>query len=430
VSDESPLRFFSTFGEAIDARWRAAHYDTAAFSGLAVEALAGPLAERRLDPFDIVRDVLSVSALPDQGDLSLSFGEPQLTVFRNDRFRVDVLFWFTGTPSIHQHAFTGGFHVLHGSSVHAEFDFAAGQRLSDTLVTGRLSRRKCEVLPTGATRAILAGPRFIHSLFHLDHPSVSVVARAVVPGTLPQYLYLRPGVAIDPFHKPPTLHRQLQLLRAVAEARPDDFVELASRTAVAADLATAFNIFVEAQEILSNDMGAINTILNRINSRFGEPSFPFGQAVNVLRRETVLKQARALVKDAELRFCMALLLTVDDRDAFLRLVASRFPGGPPAARVAAWVRRLGDLGTQGFHPLGDVETRVLELSLEGRSEAEIAAGVSGGAGRATEILQALGRMEVIQPLFVREAAPPQAPSPLQPSRFGGFVGLPRSKFGS
>jgi hypothetical protein len=400
MSTASPLAFFSNLGDAIDARWRAAHYDTAVFSRLAVEALEGPLVERQLDPFALASEAISVPTLPGQGDLSRTFGQPPLTVFRNERFFIEVLFWFTSTTAIHQHSFTGAFHVLHGSSVHTEFDFVIDQRVSDELLTGRLTRRRCEVLATGATRAIAAGPRFIHSLFHMDQPSVSVVVRADVRGATPQYLYMPPGIAFDPFYKPPTLMRKLEYLRVVAEARPDEFVELASRTAEGADLASAFRILLGAQEVLPYEVERIRAIVDRIGARFGEPTRSFEAAVGALRRESALRQAREVVKDTELRFCLALLLTADDRDTLLQLVGERFSDGAPAARVAAWVRRLGDAGTYGFQKLSDDEVQVLQQSLEGRSPDELAAKLGGGeAARATEIVQRLQRTEVIRPLF-------------------------------
>ena len=120
----------------------------------------------------------------------------------------------------------------------------------------------------------------------------------------------------------------------------------------------------------------------------------------------------------------AVLAPVGAGKPFAELV-----GSGEVERPVAVVRPVDVVDRREGHPHEEAE--VVSLGFQECPDRDVVRDVvSGGAGRATEILQALGRMEVIQPLFVREAAPAQAPSPLQPSRFGGFVGLPRSKFGS
>src|SRR5581483_12174101 len=66
-----------------------------------------------------------------------------------------------------------------------------------------------------------------HSLFHLDRPSVTVVIRTHrIPGADPQYSYLWPGVAFDPFSKPGLLQRQLQSFDTLARLQHPEFESL------------------------------------------------------------------------------------------------------------------------------------------------------------------------------------------------------------
>jgi hypothetical protein len=66
---------------------------------------------------------------------------------------------------------------------------------------------------TGDVRQILSGDRFIHSLFHLDRPSVTMVVRTKHDsGTDPQYSYFPPGIAYDPFVADERLSRLVRFL--------------------------------------------------------------------------------------------------------------------------------------------------------------------------------------------------------------------------
>ena len=63
---------------------------------------------------------------------------------------------------------------------------------------------ECELLHAGDTRTIHAGSNFIHALFHLDRPSISIVLRTRVEADVgPQYDYMPPFIAINRFEKNP-----------------------------------------------------------------------------------------------------------------------------------------------------------------------------------------------------------------------------------
>ena len=98
-------------------------------------------------------------------------------MYRGRGFYIDVLFWLDGTTNIHQHGFWGAFQVLAGSSVHCRFGFDLAEEINHRLRIGKLRLLETELLGLGAIRKILGGELFIHSLFHLDRPSVSIVIR-------------------------------------------------------------------------------------------------------------------------------------------------------------------------------------------------------------------------------------------------------------
>ncbi len=166
-----------------------------------------------VDPFDVVRWVQEAIALVPQVNLDASFGQPPVTVFHCERFYIDVLFWVDGTTILHQHAFCGAFHVMAGRSVHSTFTFTPRHRYCQQLLSGRLDVLAVELLTKGDVRAIRAGGDFVHSLFHCDRPSVSVVVRTpLVPAAPIAYVHTRGGLAYDPFARSAAGIRKIQML--------------------------------------------------------------------------------------------------------------------------------------------------------------------------------------------------------------------------
>src|SRR4029077_2159339 len=94
------------------------------------------------------------------------FGQPELVVYDDPRFYIQVLFWLEGTTDIHQHEFSGAFHVLEGSSIHAHFAFENPQPISAHFRVGDLRMKDFQFLETGRTVPIVSGRDYIHSLFH------------------------------------------------------------------------------------------------------------------------------------------------------------------------------------------------------------------------------------------------------------------------
>src|SRR5262249_49930783 len=95
------------------------------------------------------------------------------------------------------------------------------------LLLGDVRLKRVELLTRGAIRPILSGNRFIHALFHLDRPSVTIVVRTHTDRLEdPQFSYMKPNVAFDPFLQSSQSLGQgkLQLLSFLKRFEPDSFV--------------------------------------------------------------------------------------------------------------------------------------------------------------------------------------------------------------
>src|ERR1043166_9343978 len=214
---DSGAAFFRMLGERVDMRWRRARYDEAAFSEVAAEVLNDYPPYVRCGIEDAFSLGFDDGVLCGQPDLEASFGQPPLTTYYQEKFRIDMLFWLDGIPAIHQHGFSGAFHVMYGSSLHTEWTFREDTRLGTRLLLGDLRLKGAELLEMGTTRKIVAGSSFIHATYHLDRPTVSIVLRTNTERSFfPQYSYLVPSIAYAALELSPTERRRIQLVKMMA----------------------------------------------------------------------------------------------------------------------------------------------------------------------------------------------------------------------
>src|SRR3954469_23569299 len=167
--------FFKELGDAVQERWKRENFALAMFPEIARAALEERPPARHVDLGALMRDFLLSDEQPFQTDSD--FGEPELVAYSHPRFYIQLLFWLDGTTAIHQHEFSGAFHVMHGSSIHAHYEFDEAQAVTPYLRVGDVRMKGIELLDSGRTVPIVSGARAIHSLFHLDSPSVTVVVR-------------------------------------------------------------------------------------------------------------------------------------------------------------------------------------------------------------------------------------------------------------
>jgi hypothetical protein len=113
--------FFEELGNTIWNQWKAQNFTLDKFPKIAQKALdLHPPAEHVNLP-ELLRDFLLNDRQPLQTESG--FGQPELVVYDSPRFYIQLLFWLDGTTTIHQHEFSGAFHVMAGSSIHAHFGF-------------------------------------------------------------------------------------------------------------------------------------------------------------------------------------------------------------------------------------------------------------------------------------------------------------------
>lgn len=379
------MQEFQTLGELIEKRWRQQNYNEQVFPDLAAQALTESDLPSRVDPWEIIRWVQSAPALPDQKDVEGSFGNPPITLFSGPRFYVDVYFWLDGTTTIHQHAFTGAFQVMLGSSIHSRYSFNETRRISEHFSIGDLGLEDVQLLKKNDVRLIQAGRNFIHSLFHLDRPSATITVRTEhTPSAAPQWDYRKPYFAANPFFRNQILSKKLQTVGLLLGTKHKDADAMLSDLIVSSDFHTAYLVLQGAfHHLRSNQMDSLfglSTGTDRFAALLDKARSVHGELVDLippvmdeqLRQQDIVNR-RSSITGEEHRFFLALLLNVPSREKILELVKQRFPGTDPVEKVLDWVEELSQtrvlgskepnaLGIEGF---GDDHTLVLENLLRG-----------------------------------------------------------------
>nr|MDQ3621606.1 hypothetical protein [Verrucomicrobiota bacterium] len=313
------------------------NFSLARFPGIAQGVLEERPPAKHVDLPGLVKEFLLNDDQPFQ--TQSGFGQPELVVYDDPRFYIQILFWLEGTTDIHQHKFSGAFHVLEGSSIHSRFDFENAESVSAHLRVGQLRMKETRLLETGSTVRIVSGGAYIHSLFHLDTPSLSVVIRTHTdPGTGPQFTYLPPHLAVDPFYHDALTNRRKQLLDVLEKTGDPAYPALVLEMIEDLDFERGFFI-------LQNGMGYLRTLgkreetLHAFRQKHGRLAEFVAPTLDEIVRRDTLAELRSSVTEVEHRFFLALLLNVPRRDAILSLVSQRIPG-PPIETILRWVEKL------------------------------------------------------------------------------------------
>jgi hypothetical protein len=367
-------------GAQIEHAWRGAQYRAEEFAPIAQAALAQRTLPAMMTTERIFRWFVSAPQIPHQPP-HFAFGEPPIQLYAGRRFYIEALFWADGTTAIHQHSFSGAFQVLLGGSIHTRYRFARRAAITRELHLGDLAAGRSELLRAGDVRPIVSGDRFIHSLFHLERPSLTLVVRTKHDaGTDPQYSYLHPGIAYDPFTPDERSSRLLRLLDVLDHRLPETTALLAD-VASSADLGSVVAVLMHWFRVHPIDPDAFDVLLAIVERRHRTLAMTLRDAIQETRRQALLIQRRRSNHLAEHRFFLALLLNVGNRAQILQFVEQQFPGADPIDLVMRWIEELvaappasagGASGTgRSEYDLGEAELKVLHHLLRQRTPDQI-----------------------------------------------------------
>ncbi|MES2981996.1 MAG: hypothetical protein V4727_06755 [Verrucomicrobiota bacterium] len=363
--------YFEKLGQTVLERWREQNFSLEVFPELTRIAIDENPPSENVDIDEMIHEFLFKDEQPFQGESG--FGQPELIAFNDPRFYIQILFWLEGTTEIHQHEFSGAFHVMQGSSVHSEFDFVGARSVTPHIRIGDLRVKRIELLETGRTVPITSGRECIHSLFHLDTPSITVVVRTHHDsGTGPQYNYLPPHIAINPMNADALTARRKQLLDVLETIDDPNYAPFVNEMMASLDFERGFNMLRHAMPRLK-ELDEWDDALATFQNKHGELASGVPDTLaECLRRETI-SQMRHFIVNPEHRFFLALLMNVQNRTAILALVAQRFPGSSPIETILGWAEELLEPNDFGVTLLDAAFPEALDIDIEEQYELFIVA---------------------------------------------------------
>jgi hypothetical protein len=343
------MDFFSNLGATVGRLWKERSYGEHEFPQIALRVLRNTPPSEYVSLWDVVRWGLGADLLPQQTDIEAKFGQPPLTVFAGRDFRIEVLFWVQGIPAIHQHGFSGAFHVLHGSSLHTLWRFDPRHEISSRLLFGSVVPQEAELLKKGESREIVAGMRMIHATYHLDRPTATVVIRTNREAhTLPQYAYLPPSIAYDDQEISHATQRTVQLLNMLLLSRKlREYSDAVRHLIATADQHTLFHALLATYTSI-HDEGERHSVIVAASLRHPELMNAMTPALEYLDRRDRILSIRASVTNSDLQFFLALLLNVPHQQWVLKLIQSRYPSRDAIAAIEGWFAELCRLGVAGL----------------------------------------------------------------------------------
>lgn len=349
------MQFFHDLGLSVERRWRDKNYDERVFPEIAAQALAEAEPHKHVSPPEIIRWLHATSQLPAQRDVDANFSDLPITLHAWPRFYIDAYFWLDLTTEIHQHSFSGAFHVFAGSSILTRYSFKKEHEINAHFSTGQILLSGVELLKQGDVRTIYPGDQYIHSLFHLDRPSVTITVRTYQsPAALPQYLYLKPYLAIDPFYKEQATVKKVQSVSLLLNMRHAEADSLIGELVASSDfqttysaLETVFNYTTYDETDRTAGTRRFDTLLEKARSRHGHLVDLIAPVFENIKRDNDLVYRRRYITSSEHRFFLALLIDAPHRSMALDLVKQRFPRINPVETVVGWVEELSAMKMAG-----------------------------------------------------------------------------------
>jgi hypothetical protein len=373
TATEEALAYFQQLGRRVDQQWTARGRRSHHLAEIATNALEEIPTPDCLTP-EVILSMLAVGDdLPKQRRSSDIFGQPPAVLYKNEELEIQVLTWLDGTTSTHQHGFDGAFRVAAGMSLHVPYSFERDEMLADGhLVTGRLKMTGTEILRPGDVRPIVSGPEFIHALFHLERPSMTIVIRnASSQLPFPQYDYRLPGFGIDVLDEDDRLRMRLRGLHSLRRLDRERAASLAGEIVATQDLWTAFRV-CDDWALSYGESSELTTLVEALAARAGV----FRDLLAPMYAEEVrrgrLLARRGMLHETRHRTFLALVVNLPDRYAIHNALSQIFPGEDSAALIADIVEELASPPYRGISGLnlGPEELEVVRSRLSGGHSGE------------------------------------------------------------
>ena len=336
-------------------QWSAEGRTQVAFTASAVSALAEVDLSPLKDVAGLVKWIHSSDSFPEQIVGENEYGEPTVTLYRDADIRIEAILWMGAQlgGGGHDHKSRGAFIALKGARLQSHYRYACTEQFMAGVEAGEVSV-STEVLREGAIQPIGLLHEFIHELFFLERPSVSISLRSqvAVPGSA---LYFLPGLRLDRGREQ-LLRKRTQLGPILREVHGERLVTALSEIVREGPIAAIHACATALGGGISG--AAIDAVGEACAALHGE----LGKRLSMVLREEVrrrdLQKALAMLRTPEERLFLGLLWSAtglerarslmqgvsgtDAAPAMVRRCAERAIASDPKVFGAAWSASAAD----------------------------------------------------------------------------------------
>ncbi len=328
--------YFKHMGNEITAKWKVHDYKEDTLPDVAEEYFTNNAIHEDIDVYELL---LYMSKPNDLAPIQsfYNFSDLPINVFKHQKFFIEVLFWSNGTTTTHNHAFSGCFYVVHGQSLNIEYDFKEKDKVNSKFRIGDFSINVAEHLKKGDFRKIKQGTGLIHTVFHLDKPSVSLVVRTYQnQDALPQLEYRFPYIGLDPDQQDVCVVKKFQALSVLRSINAPEFMSLFEQAINESSPDELYWIYrgFDFAKLTDDEAELINSIV--ANTKYGK------EILEVVRREKIIRHMvnlRAQTQDTKSRTILACLMNLPTRESIIKYLTDN-QQGTLHDNISEWITLL------------------------------------------------------------------------------------------
>lgn len=170
------IDYVNQMGEEISSKFKGLD----GFAELAHEMLQKYKPEEKFNLDEVLEFSKTQKALEMKFYKNNEFGEYPITLYRNEDFLIDIYVWSELDADTHDHNFVGAFGQLQGRSMEVYYDYTDIKKTEhEHLETGLLTINDKKVLNPGDKSPIYLYEKFIHKVWHLDKPTVTICVKSI-----------------------------------------------------------------------------------------------------------------------------------------------------------------------------------------------------------------------------------------------------------
>lgn len=283
-----------------------------------------------------------------------NFSDFPVILFENDDFIIQALHWYEASTSIHDHRFDGAFKVLKGSSIETTYDFKTNDDSSSRTQSGNLVKRRIRHLQVGDTCEINGGSQYIHSLFHIESPSITLIIRTHSKDSYPaQRDYYAPSLSSECFYQ----RKEADKLAAIINVDAGRLFSFdKSFYQQLFDDLEKFQILRLLPALVQKNDNLIKEVLT---NKYGEQeAAEIIEVTELTRCRHQLNFLRKGVTDYKSRLVLAVMINSSTRAETRQLMADILPDAIYEDEVSKFIKHM-------------VENRWIALSIQGESISDI-----------------------------------------------------------